>query len=125
MATTLRVNINLMLVPKVSNLDLGSGRKAVFREGGGEKGREKGINDISPLFPHDSIFFTIDDERGKGKCRLYDMFESRERPKRKLSFTDELRFSFSLSLLAFKMTILVIRYILFIFSSYVTVLFSL
>lgn len=56
MATTLRVNINLMLVPKVSNLDLGSGRKAVFRERGGEKVREKGINVISSLFPHNSIF---------------------------------------------------------------------
>lgn len=56
MATTLRVNINLMLVPKVSYLDLGGGRKAVFREGGGENGREKVMNDISSLFPHDSKF---------------------------------------------------------------------
>lgn len=30
-----------MLVPKVSNLDLGSDKKAIFRGGGGENVKEK------------------------------------------------------------------------------------
>lgn len=30
-----------MLVPKVSNLDLGSGRKAIFRGGGGGNEKKK------------------------------------------------------------------------------------
>ena len=72
-----------MLVPKVSNLDLGSGRKAIFRAGGGEM-KGKSINYLSSLFSCDSI----EDERGKGKWRLCEVVESRARAKRKLSVTE-------------------------------------
>lgn len=75
-----------MLVPKVSNLDLGRGRKAIFR-GGGENDRKRTfiIFLVSLRFGN----FTEEGKRRKGTWGLYEVNQSREKARRKLSHSDE------------------------------------
>lgn len=53
-----------MLVPKVSNLDLGSGRKAIFRGGGGGNEKKKSINYLYFLVTQ---YFSLSRREKKGE----------------------------------------------------------